>query len=96
MKLHVKFEKLSSGKIECRLRVIDPEDYPSGQIFESTHDYPSDKGFTLRSDGWSFIEYEASTYEEALEWVEREISALRCHLKKWREIEIPEGIIYII
>ena len=96
MKLHARFEKLSSGKIECRLRVIDPEDYPSGLIFRDPHEYPSSEGFALTSDGWSAIEYVASTYKEALEWAEREISALRGHLQRWREIEVPEGIIYII
>ena len=96
MKLQARFEKLASGKIECRLRVIDSEDYPSEQVFKGPRVYPSSEGFTLSSDGWSSIEYEASTYEEAVEWVEREVAALRGHLQKWREIPVPVEHIYII
>ena len=96
MELKTKFKKLASGKIECIISVEDRRDYPTDLIFSHFRAYPSSEDYTLEPRGWSHIEYIASNSEEALEWVSKEVEALRSHLQKWRDIKVPEETTYII
>ena len=96
MKVKVTYKKASDGKILSSIRVIDGEDYPTTFIFSKYDDYPTNDGYTLSTKHQSLIECKLDSTEEATEWVEKQISALKDHLQKWRAIQVQEEATYII
>lgn len=96
MKINVSYKKSSDGKILVRLRILDGGDYPSTLIFSRYDDYPSNDGYVLSAKHQSLLECKLDSVKEAVEWVEKEISTLRQHLQRWREIDVPEETTYII
>ena len=96
MKVKVFYKKTSDCKILASIRVLDGEDYPTPFIFDRYDDYPSLDGYILSTKNQSLIECKLDSTNEAIEWAEKEISALKAHLQRWRSIDVPEEAIYVI
>ena len=96
MELKSYYKKLTDGRIFCKIDVVKGEDYPARCIFSNSCDYPSNEGYVLEPKNQSVIEGTFASVEEAIEWVDKEITALKQHLQRWREITVPEGATYII
>jgi len=91
MKITVRFRKTAAGKIEASIRVANPDDYPSALIFGAEDDYPAEENFELRKSETSQISKICDSPEDAEIWAKAQISALACHLQRWREIRVPES-----
>ena len=96
MKLKVSYRKMSSGMIEATVFVDDCEDYPSTCIFENSIDYPTKEGFVLKTKNQFSIEKKCASPEEAVAWAEKQISAIRSHIQRWRAIPVPETVTYTV
>ena len=96
MKVKVTYQKESDGRILTSLRVVEGEDFPVTYIFDGVEDYPSKDGFILKNKLISVIEGRFDSPDEAVEWAEKQVSALKDHLQKWRAIQVPEETVYII
>ena len=96
MQIEVEYEKTDSGKIRTCLTVVASHDYPTVHIFEADTDYPQRGCFSLEPSEQPYIIFVAETPEEAREFVQEQIEALKRHLADWQAVIAPQKEKYTI
>ena len=100
MKLEVRYTEISDG-VQCRITVVDKEDYLTDKIFETCCSYPRSENFDLGQGKVSYIIKERWCFPsgESLEflhkWVDEQLAALAKHLDEWRKTQLESRIVVL-
>ncbi len=90
MKLQATYSKGADGSIKSTIKVVDPRDFPTVNIFNSAAENPSDEAWKLGEGKEATISKILGSSDEAKQWVLSQVRALEQKLNRWREIVVPD------
>jgi hypothetical protein len=90
MKLQATYSKDANGSIKSTIKVVDPRDFPTVNIFNSAAENPSDEAWKLEEGKEDTISKTMASPDEAKQWVLSQVRALEQNLNHWRQIAVPD------
>lgn len=90
MRLRVTYTEEGERMVLVTISVLDPEDYPTRQVFQNQFDYPTTARFRLGVGKSTYITCSFPYATEAVLWAQDQISALKGYMTSWRGQTILE------